>query len=60
MHRRSLLQATVGLTLAATASTGAFAFEGAELYPGEKTLYAAAEKEGLVVSFDTGPEWAYW
>jgi putative spermidine/putrescine transport system substrate-binding protein len=60
MHRRSLLQATVGLTLAATASTGAFAFEGAELYPGEKTLYAAAEKEGLVVSFDTGPEWANW
>ena len=60
MHRRSLLQATVGLTLAATVTTGAFAFEGAELYPGEKTLYAAAEKEGLVVSFDTGPEWANW
>jgi putative spermidine/putrescine transport system substrate-binding protein len=31
-----------------------------ELYPGEKTLYEAASKEGLVVSFDTGPTWANW
>ncbi|MGI9153838.1 MAG: extracellular solute-binding protein, partial [Rubrivivax sp.] len=36
------------------------AFEGPELYPGEKALYAEAAKEGLVVSFDTGPEWANW
>lgn len=36
------------------------AFEGAELYPGEKALYDAASKEGLVVSFDTGPTWANW
>jgi putative spermidine/putrescine transport system substrate-binding protein len=31
-----------------------------ELYPGEKTLYQAASKEGMVVSFDTGPTWANW
>jgi len=31
-----------------------------ELYPGEKKLYEAAKKEGMVVSFDTGPTWANW
>jgi putative spermidine/putrescine transport system substrate-binding protein len=31
-----------------------------ELYPGERALYEAASKEGLVVSFDTGPTWANW
>ncbi len=31
-----------------------------ELYAGEKTLYEAAKKEGMVVSFDTGPTWANW
>jgi putative spermidine/putrescine transport system substrate-binding protein len=36
------------------------AFEGPELYSGEKALYDAAAKEGLVVSFDTGPTWANW
>ena len=36
------------------------AFDGPELYPGEKALYEAASKEGMVVSFDTGPEWANW
>jgi putative spermidine/putrescine transport system substrate-binding protein len=38
----------------------AFAFDGPELYPGEKALYEEASKEGMVVSFDTGPEWANW
>jgi putative spermidine/putrescine transport system substrate-binding protein len=33
---------------------------GGELYPGEKALSEAASKEGLVVSFDTGPTWANW
>src|SRR5947207_13305010 len=33
---------------------------GAELYPGEKALYEAASKEGMVVSFDTDPTWANW
>jgi putative spermidine/putrescine transport system substrate-binding protein len=58
MKRRDLLKATGAFPLAATLP--AFAFDGAELYPGEKAIYAAAEKEGLVVSFDTGPEWANW
>ncbi|MDO9198294.1 extracellular solute-binding protein [Rhodoferax sp.] len=31
-----------------------------ELYAGEKTLFEAAKKEGMVVSFDTGPTWANW
>jgi len=31
-----------------------------ELYPGEKALYETASKEGMVVSFDTGPTWANW
>jgi len=48
------------LALATAAAQPAFAFEGAELYPGERALYAEAAKEGLVVSFDTGPEWANW
>ena len=31
-----------------------------ELYSGEKKLYEAAKKEGMAVSFDTGPTWANW
>ncbi len=38
----------------------AHAFEGGDLYEGESALYEAAAKEGLVVSFDTGPTWANW
>jgi putative spermidine/putrescine transport system substrate-binding protein len=34
--------------------------DSSELYPGERVLYEAASKEGLVVSFDTGPTWANW
>src|SRR5262245_57667123 len=52
------------LALAAAAAViaplAANAFEGAELYPGERDLYQAATKEGMVVSFDTGPTWANW
>ena len=54
-QRRVLLGA-----MAALSASGVQAFEGPELYPGEKALYAEAAKEGLVVSFDTGPEWANW
>lgn len=39
---------------------GAMAFDGPELYPGEKELYEKAKEEGMVVSFDTGPTWANW
>lgn len=58
MKRRDLIQALAAAPLAA--ALPAFSFEGAELYPGERALYQEAEKEGLVVSFDTGPEWANW
>lgn len=60
MNRRQFMTiVTAGaLTLGLASST--FAFDGPELYQGEKTLYDAALKEGLVVSFDTGPTWANW
>ena len=60
MQRRQLIQAAGALSLAALLAGPAAAFDGAELYSGEKALYADAQKEGLVVSFDTGPEWANW
>ena len=60
MKRRNILQAAVALPAASLLAQTAFAFTGPELYAGEKALYAEAEKEGLVVSFDTGPEWANW
>jgi putative spermidine/putrescine transport system substrate-binding protein len=46
--------AFAALALAQTAA------DGPELYAGEKALYEAAKKEGIVVSFDTGPTWANW
>ena len=59
---RCLARAIASVALATIA-----AFAGAqtvndspELYPGEKALYEQARKEGLVVSFDTGPTWANW
>ena len=48
---------------AAAFSTVALAqtvLDSPELYAGEKALYEAAKKEGMVVSFDTGPTWANW
>ena len=47
----------IALPLAAAAQT---VNDSPELYPGEKALYEAAAKEGMVVSFDTGPTWANW
>ncbi|WP_374444858.1 extracellular solute-binding protein [Stella sp.] len=41
-------------------SPAARAFDGPELYAGERALYQSAQKEGIVVSFDTGPTWANW
>ncbi len=38
----------------------AMALEGPELFPGESALYEQAKKEGMIVSFDTGPTWANW
>ncbi len=59
MNRRHLLRIATAAT-ALTIAGSAFAFDGVELYPGEQALYDAAKKEGLVVSFDTGPTWANW
>ena len=53
---KRLLVAACALACAAPA----LAFEGPELYPGEAALYKAAQEEGMVVSFDTGPTWANW
>ncbi|MEO9136061.1 MAG: extracellular solute-binding protein [Casimicrobiaceae bacterium] len=47
-------------TLLATSALAQTVLDSPELYPGEKVLYEAAKKEGLVVSFDTGPTWANW
>lgn len=55
-NRRKFLLLTA-LTLG---SAAVHAFDGLELYAGEKALYDEAAKEGVVVSFDTGPEWANW
>ena len=56
--KHTLLTALTGA--AVLFGTAAYAFDGPELYEGEKALYEAASKEGLVVSFDTGPTWANW
>jgi putative spermidine/putrescine transport system substrate-binding protein len=49
-----------GLALATTGALAQTVLDSPELYPGEKALYDAARKEGMVVSFDTGPTWANW
>ncbi len=48
--------AMAGITAASAQSVN----DSPELYAGEKTLYEAARKEGMVISFDTGPTWANW
>src|SRR5215510_8927276 len=59
MMRWTSLALLVAAALAG-APAAATAFDGPELYPGEKALYEAATKEGMIVSFDTGPTWANW
>ena len=58
-HFVKMLSGVVALVLGAAACAQTVA-DSAELYPGEKSLYEAAKKEGMVVSFDTGPTWANW
>ena len=60
MKRREMIKTIGAAALAAVFTAPSFAFDGPELYKGEKELYEAAKKEGMVVSFDTGPEWANW
>src|SRR4029453_2165291 len=52
--------AAVAAAVFAAVALAQTAADGPELYPGEKALYEAAKKEGMVVSFDTGPTWANW
>ncbi|MDO8876520.1 MAG: ABC transporter substrate-binding protein [Pseudolabrys sp.] len=56
--KRSL--AVAALTLLPALAYAQTVMDSPELYPGEKALYEAASKEGMVVSFDTGPTWANW
>src|SRR5690242_7811284 len=58
ISKRCLL--TLAAMLCASGALAQTVLDSAELYPGEKTLYEAAKKEGMVVSFDTGPTWANW
>ena len=58
-HFVKMLSAAGALALGAAAWAQTVA-DSAELYAGEKSLYEAAKKEGMVVSFDTGPTWANW
>ncbi len=65
LTRRSFLLSTAG---AATLAAGpAWSQAGSqavtdtpELYAGEKALFDAAAKEGMVISNNTGPTWANW
>src|SRR6202171_5352948 len=67
---RSLVHAAATITVSFSCFFTVSLFSGAvsaqtvldspELYGGEKTLYEAAKKQGMVVSFDTGPTWANW
>jgi putative spermidine/putrescine transport system substrate-binding protein len=62
--RRDLFKASAGAALlaglGAPAARAQTAMEGAELYAGERALYEAASKEGIVISNNTGPTWANW
>ncbi|HXX85214.1 MAG TPA: extracellular solute-binding protein [Casimicrobiaceae bacterium] len=64
MKRRLNSIARVATSLAASVFAAAVSaqtvLDSPELYAGEKALYEAAKKEGMVVSFDTGPTWANW
>jgi putative spermidine/putrescine transport system substrate-binding protein len=57
IKRFTLAVVAAALSTVAVAQT---VLDSPELYPGEKALYEAAKKEGMVVSFDTGPTWANW
>src|SRR5216117_293370 len=59
-HRFKRAAAMAVLTLFGTAALAQTVLDSPELYPGEKAAYEAAKKEGMVVSFDTGPTWANW
>ena len=60
VHAAATVAVACSMSLWACAVSAQTVLDSAELYPGEKALYEAAKKEGMVVSFDTGPTWANW
>src|SRR5256885_16921054 len=56
----AVIAVSFSVLLWAGAVTAQTVLDSPELYAGEKALYEAAKKEGMVVSFDTGPTWANW
>jgi putative spermidine/putrescine transport system substrate-binding protein len=60
MKRLMQCLTAAGALAAAAAAWPQSVTDSPELYAGEKALYEAAKKEGMVVSFDTGPTWANW
>src|ERR1022692_4993596 len=60
IHATATIATAFAVSLCAGAASAQTVLDSPELYGGEKTLYEAAKKEGMVVSFDTGPTWANW
>jgi putative spermidine/putrescine transport system substrate-binding protein len=61
LSRRAMLAATASLPFGLNAFAQSLNDAAtAELYPGERALYEAAAREGMVVSNNTGPTWANW
>lgn len=61
LSRRALLAATASLPFGLQAFAQSLNdTTTAELYPGERALYEAASRDGMVVSNNTGPTWANW
>jgi putative spermidine/putrescine transport system substrate-binding protein len=60
MIRRVCAALLVALAACLLVGAPARALDGPDLYAGESALYDAAVKEGLVVSSNTGANWANW
>src|SRR3981081_1154211 len=60
VHAAAAIAVSFAVSLFSGAVMAQTVLDTPELYGGEKTLYEAAKKEGMVVSFDTGPTWANW
>jgi putative spermidine/putrescine transport system substrate-binding protein len=60
MRALNRITMAMALLLWSTMTHAQTVLDSPELYPGEKPLYEAAARQGMVVSFDTGPTWANW
>jgi len=60
MKTMKKLLLSLSAALLAGSAAAQTVLDSPELYAGEKGLFEAAKKEGMVVSFDTGPTWANW